>query len=71
MVKKDDKESKSSAPTRKNITVKTRYKKLLDRAAAELSLEFDERITTNDILYKLITDHLDKTVEDIRKDFSA
>ena len=55
---------------RKNITIKTRYKKLLDRASAELTLEFDERITTNDILYKMITNYLDQTVEDIRKEFS-
>ena len=70
MTQETDTQIKKPEVKRKNITIKTRYKKLLDRASAELTLEFDERITTNDILYKMITNYLDQTVEDIRKEFS-
>jgi disulfide oxidoreductase YuzD len=70
MTQETETQIKKPEVKRKNITIKTRYKKLLDRASAELTLEFDERITTNDILYKMITNYLDQTVEDIRKEFS-
>jgi hypothetical protein len=45
----------------KNITIKMKeeYKKTLDRAAFEMSLERDERVPMIQVLYHLIDHYLD------------
>ena len=55
---------------RRSITILSSYKKKIDRVSNELSLEFDERITTTEIVYMLVDDHLDEVKEKLRKKYS-
>ena len=50
-----------------NLSIKQDYKKLLERAARDLSVEFDERVTITSIVYALIDGYLDEAVLDVKK----
>ena len=54
---------------RRSITVLSSYKRQIDRVSNELSLEFDQRITTTEIFYMLVDDHLEEVKEKIRKKY--
>ena len=61
---------KSEKQERRSITILSSYKKKIDRVSNELSLEFDERITTTEIVYMLVDDHLDEVKEKLRRKYS-
>ena len=62
-------DSPNNKSERRSITVLSSYKRQIDRVSNELSLEFDQRITTTEIFYMLVDDHLEEVKEKIRKKY--
>lgn len=50
-----------------NLSIKQDYKKKLERAARDLSVELDERVPITKLVYALVDGYLDKAQDDVRK----
>lgn len=58
---------KEKSERSKTVQLTPEYKKKLDRLANELSLEFDERVPINSIIYFMIDNYLDFIADKMRK----
>jgi hypothetical protein len=56
-----------TARKRLNIQLKEEYKKILEKKAAEMTIELEERVTITKILYTLIDHHLSDACNHIRE----
>lgn len=62
------KEHVRTKPT--NVLMKPEYKSKLTKAAHELSIQYDERVTIVSIIYKLIDNHFDDAIESLKNDLN-